>query len=39
MQVINGTHIHFAQVSDDQGGKIVDDFYLIKDKHGPEAWN
>ncbi|XP_068159680.1 acid phosphatase type 7 isoform X3 [Drosophila tropicalis] len=29
----NGTHLHFTQVSDDQQGKIVDSFWVIKDKN------
>lgn len=38
MHILNGTHIDFEQVSDDKGGAIVDKFTLIKEKHGPEAW-
>ncbi|XP_053577580.1 acid phosphatase type 7 [Bombina bombina] len=33
MHIANKTHIHIQQVSDDQEGKIVDDFWLIKDRH------
>ncbi|KAM4640526.1 acid phosphatase type 7 isoform 1-T1 [Discoglossus pictus] len=32
IHIINKTHIHTQQVSDDQDGQIVDDFWLIKDK-------
>jgi hypothetical protein len=35
MKVFNTTHLYIEQVSDDQAGKIVDYFWLIKDKHGP----
>ena len=35
MQVVNGTHINFEQVSDDQDGTVVDKFTVQKDKHGP----
>ncbi|KAI4902053.1 hypothetical protein NFI96_033108 [Prochilodus magdalenae] len=38
MQLINSTHIYLEQVSDDQSGKVIDSFTLIKDVHGPEAW-
>ncbi|XP_034111959.1 acid phosphatase type 7 isoform X3 [Drosophila albomicans] len=30
----NATHLYFEQVSDDKDGKIVDSFWVIKDKHG-----
>ncbi|KAH8321080.1 hypothetical protein KR074_008757 [Drosophila pseudoananassae] len=30
----NRTHLHFEQVSDDQNGAIIDDFWLVKSKHG-----
>ncbi|XP_068105551.1 acid phosphatase type 7 [Hyperolius riggenbachi] len=32
IHIANKTHIHIQQVSDDQGGEIVDDIWLIKDK-------
>ncbi|MEE6490605.1 hypothetical protein FKM82_015910 [Ascaphus truei] len=32
IHITNRTHIHLKQVSDDQNGQIVDDFWLIKDK-------
>ncbi|KAG1669121.1 Acid phosphatase type 7 [Nymphon striatum] len=35
MTVENTTHIHLQQVSDDKEGQIVDDFWLIREKHGP----
>ncbi|MCJ8737060.1 hypothetical protein PDJAM_G00019490 [Pangasius djambal] len=38
MHLINSTHIYLEQVSDDQSGKIIDSFTLIKEVHGPEAW-
>ncbi|XP_066529531.1 acid phosphatase type 7 [Hoplias malabaricus] len=38
MHLINSTHIYLEQVSDDQSGKVIDSFTLIKDVHGPEAW-
>ncbi|XP_029475711.1 acid phosphatase type 7 isoform X2 [Rhinatrema bivittatum] len=38
MQILNKTHIYLQQVSDDQDGRIVDSIWLIKEKHGPEAW-
>ncbi|XP_017493930.1 PREDICTED: acid phosphatase type 7-like, partial [Rhagoletis zephyria] len=38
MKVFNRTHIHIQQLSEDKGGKVVDDFYIIKEKHGTEAW-
>lgn len=38
MKVLNSSHIHIQQLSEDKGGKVVDDFYIIKEKHGPEAW-
>ncbi|KAK7493511.1 hypothetical protein BaRGS_00015222 [Batillaria attramentaria] len=34
MTIHNATHLYMEQVSDDQGGKIVDKFWLKKDKHG-----
>lgn len=34
MYVHNVTHIHLQQVSDDKGGKIIDDFWVIKEKVG-----
>ncbi|XP_033626483.1 acid phosphatase type 7-like [Asterias rubens] len=38
MQIRNKTHLTWEQVSDDQSGKVIDKFTLIKDRHGPEAW-
>ncbi|XP_072168114.1 acid phosphatase type 7-like [Diadema setosum] len=38
MKIINSTHIKFEQVSDEKDGAVIDQFTLIKDKHGPEAW-
>ncbi|XP_062996198.1 acid phosphatase type 7 [Elgaria multicarinata webbii] len=39
MQIFNRTHIWLEQVSDDQDGKVVDGIWLIKERHGPEAWH
>ncbi|RMZ98494.1 iron zinc purple acid phosphatase [Brachionus plicatilis] len=33
MQAFNNTHLYFEQVSDDKNGKIIDNFWIIKDKH------
>ncbi|XP_036450109.1 acid phosphatase type 7 [Colossoma macropomum] len=38
MHLINSTHIYLEQVSDDQSGKVIDSFTLVKEVHGPEAW-
>ncbi|KAL2099372.1 hypothetical protein ACEWY4_005852 [Coilia grayii] len=38
MQVFNSSHLYLEQVSDDQYGKAIDSMWLVKDKHGPEAW-
>ncbi|CAI8049980.1 Acid phosphatase type 7 [Geodia barretti] len=35
MTVHNATHLSFQQISADQGGKVVDEFTIIKDYHGP----
>jgi acid phosphatase type 7 len=35
MQVFNATHLYMEQVSDDQKGKVIDNFWIIKDQHGP----
>ncbi|CAF0889652.1 unnamed protein product [Brachionus calyciflorus] len=34
MQAFNNTHLYFEQVSDEQDGKVIDNFWVIKDKHG-----
>ncbi|KAH0631617.1 hypothetical protein JD844_006038 [Phrynosoma platyrhinos] len=39
MQIFNRTHLWLEQVSDDKNGKVVDGIWLIKDRHGPEAWH
>ncbi|XP_033103995.1 acid phosphatase type 7-like isoform X2 [Anneissia japonica] len=39
MTITNRTHLYLEQVSDDKNGKIIDDIWIIKEKHGPEAWN
>ncbi|XP_013069245.2 acid phosphatase type 7-like [Biomphalaria glabrata] len=33
MNVFNKTHILFEQVSDDQNGRVIDSFTLIRDRH------
>lgn len=38
MTIFNKTHLGLQQVSDDQGGAIIDEITIIKDQHGPEAW-
>ncbi|KAL4238971.1 hypothetical protein ACF0H5_003675 [Mactra antiquata] len=35
MKIYNNTHLYMEQVSDDKDGAIIDNFWLIKDKHGP----
>ncbi|XP_004396453.1 PREDICTED: iron/zinc purple acid phosphatase-like protein [Odobenus rosmarus divergens] len=30
LHILNGTHVHIQQVSDDQDGKIVDDIWVVK---------
>ncbi|CAF0901288.1 unnamed protein product [Didymodactylos carnosus] len=35
MNVYNASHLYLEQVSDDQGGKVVDSMWLIKSEHGP----
>ncbi|XP_076046783.1 acid phosphatase type 7-like [Oratosquilla oratoria] len=37
MTVFNHTHLYFEQVSDDQGGKIVDSVLIRRDTHEPYA--
>nr|XP_056703625.1 acid phosphatase type 7 [Euleptes europaea] len=39
MQIFNRTHLWLEQVSDDQDGKVVDRIWLIKERHGPQAWH
>lgn len=34
LHVLNKTHLHAEQVSDDKKGEVIDSFWLIKDKHG-----
>lgn len=33
MQVFNASHLYFEQVSIDQGGKVIDSVWIVKDKH------
>lgn len=37
MHAYNTTHLHFEQVSDDKDGEIIDNFWIIKDRHGSYA--
>ncbi|CAF2621314.1 unnamed protein product [Rotaria sp. Silwood2] len=39
MKIINSTHLYMEQVSDDQGGKIIDSFTLIREKHEPYSYH
>lgn len=34
MKVFNASHLYMEQVSDDQNGKVIDSFTIVKDKHG-----
>ncbi|CAF5220249.1 unnamed protein product, partial [Rotaria magnacalcarata] len=38
MNIYNASHIYLEQVSDDQHGKVVDNMWLIKSKHGPYSY-
>jgi hypothetical protein len=38
MNVYNASHLYLEQVSDDQGGKVVETMWLIKSKHGPYSY-
>ncbi|XP_041353434.1 acid phosphatase type 7-like [Gigantopelta aegis] len=35
IKILNSSHLQLQQVSDDQGGKVIDEIMIIKDKHGP----
>nr|XP_006817248.1 PREDICTED: iron/zinc purple acid phosphatase-like protein-like [Saccoglossus kowalevskii] len=35
MQILNNTHLYMEQVSDDKKGEVIDNLWLIKEKHGP----
>lgn len=39
MKAYNKTHLYFEQVSDDQNGKIVDSFWIVKDHVTPAYAN
>ena len=39
LQIHNATHLSIQQISSDQGGKVVDDFHIVKDKHGPGLYD
>ncbi|KAM9037865.1 acid phosphatase type 7 isoform 1-T1 [Sarcophilus harrisii] len=38
LHILNGTHLHLQQVSDDQDGKIVDDVWLVRPKRGRRTY-
>ncbi|UJR10227.1 hypothetical protein I4U23_014440 [Adineta vaga] len=38
MNIYNSSHLYLEQVSDDQGGKVIDSMWLIKSKHGPYSY-
>ncbi|CAF2391579.1 unnamed protein product [Rotaria sp. Silwood2] len=38
MNIYNASHLYLEQVSDDQGGKVVDSMWLIKSKHGSYSY-
>ncbi|XP_076441925.1 acid phosphatase type 7-like [Babylonia areolata] len=39
MDVVNKTHLSLKEVSINKGGKIIDNVWLIKSKHGAGAYN
>ncbi|MBZ3887418.1 Iron/zinc purple acid phosphatase-like protein [Sciurus carolinensis] len=39
LHVLNGTHVHIQQVSDDQDGKIVDDVWVPGQLTSPRCWH
>lgn len=38
VQVFNSSHMSLEQVSIDKDYQVIDRIWIIKDKHGPEAW-
>ncbi|XP_031557854.1 acid phosphatase type 7-like isoform X2 [Actinia tenebrosa] len=38
MKIHNFTHLYLEQVSIDKNNKVIDRVWIIKDKHGREAW-
>ncbi|XP_044523339.1 acid phosphatase type 7 [Gracilinanus agilis] len=38
LHILNGTHLHLQQVSDDQDGKIVDDVWLVRPRQGRRTY-
>lgn len=38
VQVFNSSHLSLEQVSIDKDYQVIDRIWIIKDKHGPEAW-
>ncbi|XP_067019476.1 acid phosphatase type 7-like isoform X2 [Acropora muricata] len=38
VQVFNSSHLYLEQVSIDKDYQVIDKVWIIKDKHGPEAW-
>ena len=35
LYVANSTHLRVQQVSAEQGGKVIDEIWLIQSQHGP----
>ncbi|XP_073980741.1 acid phosphatase type 7-like [Rhodnius prolixus] len=35
LHVLNASHLHIQQVAVDKGGEIIDDVWLIQNRHGP----
>ncbi|XP_072464422.1 acid phosphatase type 7 isoform X1 [Notamacropus eugenii] len=38
LHILNSTHLHVQQVSDDQDGKIVDDVWLVRPRQGRRTY-
>ncbi|KAL9954282.1 hypothetical protein ACROYT_G041799 [Oculina patagonica] len=38
MTIHNNTHLYLEQVSVDKGGEVIDNVWIVKHLHGPEAW-
>ncbi|XP_038622962.1 acid phosphatase type 7 [Tachyglossus aculeatus] len=38
LHILNGTHLHLQQVSDDQDGKIVDDVWVVRPRYGRRTY-
>lgn len=39
MKAFNKTHLYFEQISDDQNGKVIDSFWIVKDRIVPTYSN